>query len=56
MKYTLLTAFMLTACTADPQGLRQPYDSNAVIVKIIDRNEALRQIADNMPINHAEVK
>ena len=50
MKYTLLTAFMLTACTADPQGLRQPYDSNAVIVKIIDRNEALRQI--DMPINH----
>ena len=55
MKYTIITAFMLTACTADPQGLRT-IDSNAVIVKIIDRNEALRQIADNMLINHAEVK
>ena len=40
---------MLTACTADPQGLRT-IDSNAVIVKIIDRNEALRQI--DMPTCH----
>ena len=34
---------MLTACCADPNGLRQP-DSNAVIVTIIDRDDALRQV------------
>lgn len=50
MKYTIITAFMLIACTADPQGL-QTIDSNTIIVKIIDRNEALRQI--DMPVNHA---
>ena len=41
----------LGGCSRDPQGLRQTYDSNAVVIKIINHDEALRQI--NMPVNHA---
>jgi len=53
MKYIILT-FMLTACTADPQGLRTPqrdvvadiiaraeYDSQQTTVQIVDRDVAL---------------
>lgn len=56
MKYTIIIPLiMLTACSPDPNGLRQP-DSNTIIVSIIDRAEALRQVTDNTPVNHAEVK
>jgi starvation-inducible outer membrane lipoprotein len=54
MKYTILTAFMLTACTADPQGLRTPqrdivadiiaqdeYNKQQTTVQIVDRDVAL---------------
>lgn len=45
MKYTIITALiMLTACAADPNGLRHSYDSKSVIVEIINIDEALRQI------------
>jgi starvation-inducible outer membrane lipoprotein len=51
MKYTIL-AFMLTACTADPQGLRTPQidcdsvcgiieNANKTTVQIVDRDVAL---------------
>jgi starvation-inducible outer membrane lipoprotein len=58
MKYTIL-AFMLTACTADPQGLRTPqrdvvadiiaraeYDSQQTTVQIVDRDVALNLLAE----------
>jgi starvation-inducible outer membrane lipoprotein len=54
MKYTILTAFMLTACTSDPQRLRTPqrdvvadiinrdaYDKQQTTVTIVDRGVAL---------------
>jgi len=54
MKYTILIAFMLTACTADPQGLRTPqrdivadiiaqdeYNRQQTTVTIVDRDVAL---------------
>jgi len=59
MKYTILTAFMLTACTSDPQGLRTPqrdivadiiaraeYDSQQTTVTIVDRDVALNLLAE----------
>ena len=58
MKYIIL-AFMLTACTADPQGLRTPqrdvvadiiaraeYDSQQTTVTIVDRDVALNLLAE----------
>ncbi len=59
MKYTILTAFMLTACTSDPQGLRTlqrdivadiiaraEYDSQQTTVTIVDRDVALNLLAE----------
>ena len=58
MKYIIL-AFMLTACTADPQGLRTPqrdvvadiinrdaYDRQQTTVKIVDRDVALNLLSE----------
>lgn len=49
---TSLIALVISACTPNPHRTIQAYDSESVIVKIIDRDEALRQL--DMPTCHFE--
>jgi starvation-inducible outer membrane lipoprotein len=57
MKYIIL-AFMLTACTADPQGLRTPqrdvvadiiaraeYDSQHTTIEVVNRDVAINLLS-----------
>jgi starvation-inducible outer membrane lipoprotein len=59
MKYIILIAFMLTACTSDPQGLRtaqrdivadiiaqDEYNKQQTTVTIVDRDVALNLLAE----------
>lgn len=41
---TAFLALAISACTPNPHRTIQTYDSNAVIIKIINHDEALRKI------------